>query len=439
MSFENQKENGKKKSSGKKSSLKETLWVVSELYYPEETSTGYYLTKIAEGLAADFDVKVICGQPNYSAKGIRAAKREIHKNVEIFRSFGTTLNKNVIPFRLINMLSLSFSVFLKALLKFKKKQKILVVTNPPSLPFITAFAGLLKGSEYVLLIHDNYPEILIAAKKAKSDSVIVKFLNICNRWLYKNAAKIIVVGRDMKQLVSGKLESLETSVLPPIKIIPNWAELEQVEPTAKNENLLLKELNLSDKFIFLYAGNMGYPNDLKSFVRCAEKLLGNDRIHFIFLGAGVKKNWLANKIAEKKLANITLLQPKPRSEQIVFLNACDVALISLVKNMWGVSMPSRTYNILAAGKPILAITEKNSELDQVVEEDKVGWSVAPQNPEILLETILEIYENRESLGEMGTRARNSAIKKYSLKDAVLKYKKEIQYASDNDKWVNRIK
>ncbi|HEY0659489.1 MAG TPA: hypothetical protein VGD05_13490, partial [Pyrinomonadaceae bacterium] len=67
---------------------KKTLWVVTELYYPEETSTGYYLTRIAEGLTDDYEVKVLCGQPNYSARGVRAPKREIHKQVEIFRSFG---------------------------------------------------------------------------------------------------------------------------------------------------------------------------------------------------------------------------------------------------------------------------------------------------------------------------------------------------------------
>ncbi len=119
---------------------KKNLWVVTELYYPEETSTGYYLTKIAEGLTDNFNVKVLCGQPNYSGRGIHAPKREVHKDVKIFRAFGTTLDKNVILFRLVNMLTLSFSVFFKALLNFKKKDRILVVTTPPSLPFIAAFA-----------------------------------------------------------------------------------------------------------------------------------------------------------------------------------------------------------------------------------------------------------------------------------------------------------
>ena len=134
---------------------KNRLWVVTELYYPEETSTGYYLTKIAEGLAEDFDVKVLCGQPNYSARGRRAPKREVHKNVEIFRARGTTLDKNVIIFRLINMLTLGIAIFFKALFNFQKGDRVLVVTTPPSLPFITALASLARRAEYVLLIHDN--------------------------------------------------------------------------------------------------------------------------------------------------------------------------------------------------------------------------------------------------------------------------------------------
>src|SRR4030095_5798188 len=97
---------------------KQRLWVVTELYYPEETSTGYYLTRIAEGLANDFDVKVICGQPTYSARGPVAREQEVHKGVEIFRAAGTTLDKNVIPFRLLNMITLGMSVFFKGLSKF---------------------------------------------------------------------------------------------------------------------------------------------------------------------------------------------------------------------------------------------------------------------------------------------------------------------------------
>lgn len=404
-----------------KETAKQTLWVISEPYYPEETSTGYYLTRIAEGLVNKFDVKVICGQPNYAARAIRAPKHETHKNVEIFRAAGTRMNKNVVVRRLVNMATLGTSIFFKALFHFKKGDRVLVVTTPPSLPFIAALAALSRGASYTLLIHDNYPEILIAAGKTHEDSFLTNFVGFCNRWLYKYAAKIIVVGRDMHELVTKKTAGLDV----PVITIPNWAELESVSPQPRSGNKLLENLGLSEKFVFLYAGNMGHPNDLESIVRCAEMLSDKQEIHFIFLGTGVKKPWLESEAKKKNLANVTILDPQPRSEQIVFLNACDVALVSLVSKMWGVSMPSRTYNILAAGKPILALTEENSELARVVEEDEIGWIVRPGDLEALLQTVLEIYNNRKTLDEMGVRARNSAVSKYSLESAVQSYSNEI--------------
>ncbi len=404
------------------SEIRQTLWVVTELYYPEETSTGYYLTRIAEGLTDDFEVKVLCGQPNYSARGTKAPKRETHQQVEIFRAAGTTLDKNVIVFRLINMLTLSLSVFFKAVRHFRKGDKVLVVTTPPSLPFITAVACLIKGASYILLIHDNYPEILIAANKAKENSIVVNTLNYFNRWLYKYTSKIIVCGRDMFELVTKKTEGLDI----PIETIQNWAELENVRPFPRAENKLLKELKIEDKLVFLYAGNMGYPNDLESIIECADKLKADERFCFVFLGAGVKRKWLEREIEEKSLKNVRLLDSRPRSEQNIFLNACDVAIVTLVKKMWGVSMPSRTYNILAAGKPILALTEKDSEIAKVVEEEMVGWTVSPNEPDKLLQKIFEIYESKDKFEEMGQNARQSALQKYSLETALIKYKNALK-------------
>ncbi len=421
MTEDKSKKSKKSKKSNSVDAAKKTLWVVTELYYPEETSTGYYLTRIAEGLTDKFDVKVLCGQPNYSARGMRAKRREIHKNVEIFRSFGTTLDKNVIFFRLVNMLTLSFSIFWNAVFQFQNGDRVLVVTTPPSLPFIAAFAALFRGASYTLLIHDNYPEILIAAGKSSESSLIVKILHYFNRWLYKYAAKIIVVGRDMEKLIERKTAGLDI----PITVIPNWAELETIEPSDRNNNRLLNDLNLSDRFVFLYAGNMGYPNDLESIIECAARLENELPVHFIFLGAGVKRNKLIKAVEEKKLTNVTVLSPQPRSEQIVFLNACDVAIVSLVKKMWGVSMPSRTYNILAAGKPILALTENDSELAKVVEEENVGWITPPDEPENLLKTIEKIYREREKIAGMNERSRRAALVKYSLETAVENYRNAI--------------
>lgn len=397
------------------------LWVVSELYYPEETSTGYYLTRIAEGLTDKFDVKAISGQPNYSARGQRAAKREVRNGVEIFRVAGSTLDKNVIIYRVINMMTFSLSVFLSAVRRVRNGDRVLVVTNPPAVPFVIALASLIRGGLYTLLIHDNYPEILIAAGKQKEGSTITRIMAFCNRWLYKHASRIIVVGRDMEELVGRKTDGLDV----PITVIPNWAELETVSPALRSENKLLAELSLEDKFVILYAGNMGPPNDIESVVEAADTLVKeNEPVHFIFLGAGAKKNWLVKQVRERNLTNITVLDPRPRNEQSIFLNACDISLVSLVDKMLGVSMPSRTYNILAAGKPILAITEPTSEVARVVEEEKVGWIVPPNSPEQLVHAI-KISKASEELSEMGSRSRRAAETKYSLETAIKSYRAAI--------------
>ncbi|MCS6874612.1 MAG: glycosyltransferase family 4 protein [Pyrinomonadaceae bacterium] len=388
------------------------LWIVTELYYPEMTSTGYYLTKIAEGMSKHFCVKVLCGQPNYLARGKKASWHEILNGVEVFRLRSTRFDKNVIPLRVLNMISFGVSVFIKALIKFRKGDKVLVVTTPPNLPFVVAVCCLAKKASYVLLIHDNYPEVLIASGKAKPNSIFVKLINLANRWLYAKAEKVIVVGRDMLELLKRKgVDSV---------YIPNWAELETVEPKEKKENKLLNELCLKNHFVFLYAGNMGHPNDLESIIDCAEILKEHQQIHFIFLGDGAKREWLERQVATRELKNVTLLKPRPRTDQIDFLNACDVGIVSLVRGMWGVSVPSRTYNLLAAGKPILAIVESGSEVDLIVKEG-VGWQVEPSSAPVLAETILKIFNEREKLIDFSKRAREIALERYNLQEALKLY------------------
>jgi len=402
-----------------KKESKPVLWVVSELYYPEMTSTGYYLTKIAEGLAPEFDVKAICGQPNYSSRGITAPKKERLNGVEIFRVFGTRLNKNVIPFRILNMLTLGLSVFLRSIYSIRSDERVLVVTTPPLLPFLTAVACRIRGARHILLIHDCYPEILYAAGKLRKESVFARLLEYLSKRLLVSAERIIVVGRDMRDEIIKK-----TGPLTKCYVIPNWAELESVSPANRDENAMLLETGLGDKLVLLYAGNIGYPNDIETIIEAAS-IIGetDDGIHFIFLGDGVKKPLLVNSVKTKRLRGITLLDPKPRSEQQVFLNGCDVGIVSLVPKMKGVSMPSRTYNILAAGKPILALCERDSEIAKVVEEENVGWSIEPGNPEKLVEVLREIASSRQQLDQFGKNARNAAVKKYGLKTAVSAYRR----------------
>ena len=115
------------------------LWILTEVYYPEQISTGYYMTSIAEGLASDREVIVLTGQPKHMSRGLVAPKHENRNGVEIIRTRGTTLNKNVLIFRLINMMTIGISTFFQSVKRFRPGDHILVVTAPPSLPVTTTW------------------------------------------------------------------------------------------------------------------------------------------------------------------------------------------------------------------------------------------------------------------------------------------------------------
>ena len=404
------------------SQTKPRLWVVSEVYYPELTSTGYYLTAIAEGLADSFDVKALCGQPNYSSRGVKAPKRELHNGVEIYRASGTRLNKNNVILKLVNMLTLSLSMLFHSVSKFRRGDRILVVTTPPTMPFLIAAASLLRGSPYTLLIHDAYPEVMAAVGTVKRNSFFYRTIDYFNRWLYKHARKIIVVGRDMKNLISKKSSGLNIS----IDYIPNWAEIDDVKPRQRSENSLIAELGIENKLIVLHAGNIGYPTDVDTLIDVMKTLNGDDRFHFVFIGSGVKRHLLENAIDKFDLINLSLLDPRPRGEQIDFLNACDVGLVSLVKDMYGAAMPSKTYNIMAAGKPVLALTDEGSELALVIDESRIGWHLEPGDANALRATLDEICERRSELRSIGNRAREAAERDYSLSTAIARYREALK-------------
>lgn len=399
------------------SSPKQRIWLVCELYYPEVNATGHYITQIGTGLAEEFDVNVVCGQPNYLSKGVRASSRDTHKGVNIFRVWSTTLNKNVLPFRLINMITIGLSMFVKCLRLFRRGDRVLVVTAPPSLPYTTALAALLKSASYVVLLHDLYPDILVAVGKTKSGSFLFNTIERLNRWLYKHANRLVVVGRDMHDRVSKKSAGLDV----PIVTIPNWSDLDAISPTPKRSNKLLQDLGITDKFVLMYAGNIGHPTDIETIVEAADRLRDDDSIHFVFVGSGAKSAWLEKEVTERSLANISVLGQLARDEQNTFLNACDVGLVSLISGMIGTAMPSRTYNILAAGKPIIALTEPASELAQVIDEESVGWHTSPGDPESLIGIIRTAMNSSVTLEEMGHRARVAAEAKYSPEIAVAAY------------------
>ena len=141
-----------------------------------------------------------------------------------------------------------------------------------------------------------------------------------------------------------------------------------------------KKNQLKDQFVVQYSGNHGRTHDLLSLVKAAEILKDKEDIKFLFIGSGSGKKALVNYAINKDLNNIIFEDYVDYSDLNYALNASDLFIISFKEGMAGISVPSRLYNLMAAEKPILAAVDSDSEVAQVIHEENIGKSVAPNSP-----------------------------------------------------------
>jgi glycosyltransferase involved in cell wall biosynthesis len=397
---------------------KKTIWFVSEVYHPDEQGTAFYTTGLAEGLAKDFDVRVLCSFPTVTARGAQVPRKEVRNGVVIERCLGTTLDKDKIALRLVNIFTCSAAILLKGLAMVRKGDLVIGVTAPPSMPFVAKLISWLTRSKCLLRLEDVYPEIMVATGMLRPGSPLDGVLGFLNRLLYKSADKLVVLGRDMKALVEKKLGGNSRH----LQVIRCWSDTDIVRPILKANNSLLKELGLQDIFIVSCVGNMGRAQAVELMLDAATLLKDDGRVHFLFIGSGARKAWMEQEIGRRGLVNVSIVGQRPRNEQIDFLNACDISIISLLPGITGAAVPSRLYNIMAAGKPVLSVTGADSEVSLIVREENIGWVAPPDKPEHLTRVVLEALADPERLKQMGARACAAANTKYPRHRIIAEYR-----------------
>lgn len=372
------------------------------------------MTNIAEYLALKGEnVKVLTSSLVYSDKQqTDLKKQEVKAGVSIYRYKTIFSNKNNAYKRIVNAVWCSFRLSVALLLKSDKNDRVLAVTNPIFLVLFLPLICNLKKLSYTLLVHDVFPENLYAIKgeKVLGYNILKKIFDKA----YSKAKKCITIGRDMSNVVSQKGSEN-------IIFIPIWSQIEDVYPIKKNKSSYVKKYNLQDKFIFQFAGNLGLAQGIPNILKAILKIKRED-CSFLFIGEGALERDV--DLATKTNNNIVRLNYQKRENQCDFLNASDVSLVTLEQGMYGLGVPSKTYNLLAAGKPILFVGEERSEIGLLVKENNVGWVVEPNNPLKLAKTIEYIISLPISVHQkIGNKARELAETKYAKKLVLEKYYK----------------
>jgi glycosyltransferase involved in cell wall biosynthesis len=302
---------------------------------------------------------------------------------------------------------------------FPKKDIIIGVTNPPFLSILLMIVSVMTGCGYYFIMHDVYPEGLVAVGKLKETSLITKIWRKLNRYSYHKAVKLLVLGRDMKDLL------IQNYGLAPEKIeyIPNWSLTTSNTFTPFEQNDLARELKIQDKFVIQYSGNMGLWHDIDTFVRAAAQLKTNPDIQFLFIGNGIRKKKAHQLAQELELTNIIWMDFVPKEKLSTSLTCAHVALISLNTGLEGIAVPCKLYGILGSGRAILAQVPATSEVAYTITEEECGFVIPPGDVDELVSRIQQLEQNRDLTNTMGSRSFQAYKSKYTIEQIANQFRK----------------
>jgi len=384
---------------------------VTEYFYPSESSTSVFMTGISSAVSnkSNCSIKVIC---NVDLEG--QDELQFSKN-NIIRLSGSRLSKNNLFLRVFRLVSNTLKLGWYTLFEVNTDTKLFAVTNPAFLVLVLGVIRKFKNFEYILLVYDIFPENLVSAKILKSNSILYIFLKKLFDWAYSQTDHLVVIGRDMQQLIN---EKTRNSI--PTSLITNWCDIDNIRYEPKHENQIIKNLNLQSNTVFSFVGNLGRVQGIDFLLDIAE-LVKNPNFILLFIGGGALLPNIKQHIEQSKKNNVIYAGFFPSSDQNMILNSCDVSIVSLNKSMYGLGVPSKTYNNMAAKKPILYIGDKDSEIGLVVKENKVGWIFDTDNAKKVADKIDLIIDNKDEVIFFGENARDLAIKEFSKEKVLKKY------------------
>lgn len=408
---------------------KKNLLIYAHYYFPDVASTGQILTELAEGLKDTFHTTVICTVPSYTGKISQYYRKHKYyyeniNGVDVLRIRVPEFRKNFALSRIFNILAYFFSA-IAATFRVERQDYIFTISQPPILGGMLGVIGKrVKKAKLIYNIQDFNPEQVRAVQFTQSKLVLGIMMTL-DKYSCKQADRVVVVGRDM-------IETLKTRFtdLPDYAYINNWINEEEIIPLPADHRQVVQfkqKYDLQDKFVVMYSGNIGLYYDLQNIVKVIEKFQDRSDVTFAFIGEGSVLEELRDYQKRHQVTNVVFIPYQDKSSLVYSLNAGDVHFVVNAKGIKGVSVPSKLYGVMAAGKPVLGILEEGSEARLIVEEAGCGISVDPGDYEAIEALIQKFIEMKDSqqLREMGSRGREYLVN-YLTKDvSIRKYRDEI--------------
>ena len=416
-------------------SEKKNLLIYAHYYIPDVASTGQIVAELAEGMLDKFNITIICVVPSYTGQiEEKYKKQKFYKEningVNILRVRVPEFTKSSKKSRIKNIVAYFFRA-ISATFKVGKQDYVFSISQPPILGGLLGVIGKrIKHAKFIYNIQDFNPEQTMAVSYSKN-KLVLKLMMMADKHSCKKSNLVITVGRDLLDTLKNRFKNKK---VPNAVVINNWINEKEIYPLDNNNEKVQefkKKYNLENKFIFMYSGNIGLYYDLENILKVIEKIdtktpTGQDVV-FTFVGEGSVLDKLKAYKEEKKMENVLFIPYQDKKDLIYSLNAANVHFCVNAKGIKGVSCPSKYYGIAAAGKPILGVLEKDTEVRLLIEETRGGLVSEPNDYDKLEENIKWFIENSscDEIQEMGKRGREYLENNLTKDISIEKYKKAI--------------
>lgn len=375
------------------------LVFINRFFFPDPSATSQMLTELAEDLCTHGQmVTVITGRNHYLGGKTVFPPRQIYKGIDIRRVGATNFGRRQTLGRLVDYLSFYLSAT-RLVMQMNRPDCLVVLTDPPLLSVLGSVMGILKRIRIICWLQDVFPEIAVRSGSLPNGFLALMLQRLAV-WSIRNADKTVVLGRCMER-------HLLACGIPASRLvqIPNWADGSKIVPMNRQENRFLDEYKLQNRFVVMYSGNFGVVHECGTMQTMIRIMKSEQRICFCFVGEGSQKRHMVEVARQEEWDHVVFLPYQAKENLRFSLAAGDVHLVSLRPDMVGLSVPSKIYGILAAGRPIVYIGPKDSEVAEIIRDADCGFIIPSGDGQRAANAVGEYYRNSDLRDQHGRRAR----------------------------------
>lgn len=415
---------------------KKKLLIYAHYYAPDTASTGQIIKELAEGLQNTFEITVICVVPSYTGKIEDKYKKQKYyfeemNGINLVRVRVPEFSKSNKKSRVLNILAY-FMRAIAATVKLGKFDYVFSISQPPILGgLLGVFGKFIKKAKFIYNIQDFNPEQTMAVGYSKN-KLVLKLMMLLDKLSCRMSDKVIVVGRDMEETLEKRFHYKN---VPAHAYINNWIDEKQIYPLDESNvgvQAFKKKYGLMNGFIIMYSGNIGLYYDLENIIKVIEKFPKGTKsqdgkeVIFAFVGAGSMLPTLKDYVKEHNMENVCFIPYQKTEELIYSLNAADVHWCVSAKGIKGVSCPSKYYGIAAVAKPVLAVLEKESEIEMIINSAQNGFFSEPEDYYELEKNLNEVINfSEKDLKELAKSGFKYSKQKLIMNVSIEKYRKQI--------------